>query len=66
VNWPDRKDNMCYNNVSHTKLAEYKESQNWVTVFEEYIIFLGGGNQFKNGALHYIDFIDQSPTLKNN
>ncbi|KAM7266684.1 hypothetical protein ACFE04_004581 [Oxalis oulophora] len=49
-----------YNNVPHTKLAEYKVSQNWVKLTGEYLTFPGGGTQFKHGALHYIEFIQKS------
>ena len=48
-----------YSNVPHTKLAEYKGHQNWVKVSGDYLLFPGGGTQFKNGALHYIDTIQQ-------
>lgn len=48
-----------YHNVPHTKLAEVKGHQNWVKVSGEYLTFPGGGTQFKHGALHYIDFIQQ-------
>lgn len=48
-----------YHNVPHTKLAEIKGHQNWVKVDGEYLTFPGGGTQFKHGALHYIDFIQQ-------
>ena len=48
-----------YTNVPHTKLAEYKGHQNWVKVTGEYLTFPGGGTQFKHGALHYIDFIQE-------
>ena len=46
-----------YYNVPHTKLAEVKGHQNWVKVSGEYLTFPGGGTQFKHGALHYIEFI---------
>jgi hypothetical protein len=46
-----------YYNVPHTKLAEVKGHQNWVKLTGEYLTFPGGGTQFKHGALHYIDFI---------
>nr|KAJ0226786.1 hypothetical protein LSAT_V11C100038360 [Lactuca sativa] len=49
-----------YNNVPRTKLVEVKGHQNWVKVTGEYLSFPGGGNQFKNGALHYIDHIKKS------
>uniref|UniRef100_A0A2N9EKU4 Methyltransferase n=1 Tax=Fagus sylvatica TaxID=28930 RepID=A0A2N9EKU4_FAGSY len=50
-------------NVPHTKLAEVKGHQNWVKVTGEYLTFPGGGTQFINGALHYIDFIQQIKML---
>ncbi|KAF3440144.1 hypothetical protein FNV43_RR18422 [Rhamnella rubrinervis] len=49
-----------YYNVPSTKLAEVKGHQNWVKLTGEYLTFPGGGTQFKNGALHYIDFIQKS------
>lgn len=38
---------------------QYKGHQNWVKVSGEYLTFPGGGTQFKNGALHYIDKIQE-------
>ncbi|KAK4774000.1 hypothetical protein SAY87_029019 [Trapa incisa] len=58
--WPKSRGKIWYNNVPHTKLAEVKGHQNWVKVTGEYLTFPGGGTQFKNGALHYIDFIQES------
>ncbi|XP_021284327.1 probable methyltransferase PMT24 [Herrania umbratica] len=60
VKWPKSRDKIWYYNVPHTKLAEVKGHQNWVKVTGEYLTFPGGGTQFKNGALHYIDFIQDS------
>ena len=48
-----------YTNVPHTKLVKIKGHQNWVKVSGEYLTFPGGGTQFKHGALHYIEFIEQ-------
>lgn len=48
-----------YYNVPHTKLAKVKGHQNWVKISGEYLTFPGGGTQFKHGALHYIDFINE-------
>lgn len=48
-----------YRNIPHTKLAVVKGGQNWVKVSGEYLTFPGGGTQFKHGALHYIDFIQE-------
>ena len=36
-----------------------KGHQNWVKMSGEYLTFPGGGTQFKNGALHYIDFLQE-------
>lgn len=49
-----------YSNVPHGKLAKVKGHQNWVKVTGEYLTFPGGGTQFKQGALHYIDFLQKA------
>ena len=48
-----------YNNVPHPKLVEYKKDQNWVTRSGDYLVFPGGGTQFKDGVGRYIQFIEQ-------
>lgn len=60
IAWPNSRDKIWYANVPHTKLAEVKGHQNWVKATGEYLTFPGGGTQFKHGALHYIDFIQES------
>uniref|UniRef100_A0A7N0RIF5 Methyltransferase PMT26 n=1 Tax=Kalanchoe fedtschenkoi TaxID=63787 RepID=A0A7N0RIF5_KALFE len=60
IKWPNSRDKIWYHNVPHTKLAVVKGHQNWVKVTGEYLTFPGGGTQFTNGALHYIDFIQES------
>lgn len=60
IEWPTSREKIWYYNVPHTKLAQVKGHQNWVKVTGEYLTFPGGGTQFKNGALHYIDFIQES------
>ncbi|CAN6241526.1 unnamed protein product [Urochloa humidicola] len=60
IRWPKSRDQIWYNNIPHTKLVEYKGHQNWVKVSGEYLTFPGGGTQFKHGALHYIDFIEEA------
>ncbi|XP_047958846.1 probable methyltransferase PMT26 [Salvia hispanica] len=60
IEWPRSREKIWYHNVPHSKLAEVKGHQNWVKVSGEYLTFPGGGTQFKHGALHYIDFIQQS------
>ncbi|KAJ0973205.1 hypothetical protein J5N97_021164 [Dioscorea zingiberensis] len=60
IEWPTSRDKVWYYNVPHTKLAVFKGHQNWVKVSGEYLTFPGGGTQFKNGALHYIDQIQEA------
>ncbi|KAJ6939161.1 methyltransferase PMT24 [Populus alba x Populus x berolinensis] len=60
VKWPQSREKIWFYNVPNTKLAEVKGHQNWVKVTGEYLTFPGGGTQFKHGALHYIDFIQDS------
>ncbi|KAK3166163.1 hypothetical protein QOZ80_1AG0042250 [Eleusine coracana subsp. coracana] len=60
IEWPQSRDKVWYSNVPHTKLAVVKGHQNWVKVSGDYLMFPGGGTQFKNGALHYIDTIQQA------
>ncbi|PWA91372.1 ankyrin-like protein [Artemisia annua] len=60
IMWPRSRDQIWFNNVPRTKLAEVKGHQNWVKVTGEYLTFPGGGTQFINGALHYIDHIQES------
>ncbi|XP_022977279.1 probable methyltransferase PMT27 [Cucurbita maxima] len=60
IEWPQSRDKIWYHNVPRTKLAEVKGHQNWVKVTGEFLTFPGGGTQFIHGALHYIDFLQQS------
>ncbi|KAK7367349.1 hypothetical protein VNO80_09360 [Phaseolus coccineus] len=60
IEWPSSRDKIWYHNVPHKKLAEVKGHQNWVKVTGEFLTFPGGGTQFINGALHYIDFVQQA------
>ncbi|KAI3821319.1 hypothetical protein L1987_08884 [Smallanthus sonchifolius] len=60
IRWPRSREQIWYNNIPSTTLAEVKGHQNWVKVTGEYLSFPGGGTQFKNGALHYIDHIQKS------
>ncbi|KAJ0789590.1 putative S-adenosyl-L-methionine-dependent methyltransferase [Helianthus annuus] len=65
VRWPRSREQIWYSNIPSTTLAEVKGHQNWVKVTGEYLSFPGGGTQFKNGALHYIDQIQKSlPDIK--
>ncbi|KAK9167284.1 hypothetical protein Scep_002475 [Stephania cephalantha] len=59
IEWPISRDKVWYDNVPHNTLAVLKRSQNWVKVSGEYLTFPGGGTQFKHGALHYIEFLQE-------
>lgn len=48
-----------FDNVPHSKLVEYKKDQNWVKKSGDYLVFPGGGTQFKDGVMHYVDFIEK-------
>ncbi|XP_020226651.1 probable methyltransferase PMT23 [Cajanus cajan] len=60
VKWPKSRDMIWYDNVPHTKLVEYKKEQNWVVKSEDYLVFPGGGTQFKEGVNHYTKFIEET------
>ncbi|KAM0941230.1 putative S-adenosyl-L-methionine-dependent methyltransferase [Dioscorea sansibarensis] len=65
VPWPRSRDMIWYDNVPHPKLIEYKKDQNWVRKSGDYLVFPGGGTQFKEGVTSYIQFIEQIlPSIK--
>ncbi|KAG2332369.1 hypothetical protein Bca52824_003549 [Brassica carinata] len=65
VPWPKSRDMVWYNNVPHPKLVEYKKEQNWVKKDGEFLVFPGGGTQFKFGVTHYVEFIEKAlPVIK--
>lgn len=38
---------------------EYKKDQNWVVKTGDYLVFPGGGTQFKDGVTNYIESIEK-------
>ncbi|KAD5962122.1 hypothetical protein E3N88_13595 [Mikania micrantha] len=48
-----------FDNVPHLKLVEYKKEQNWVKRSGDYLLFPGGGTQFKEGVAHYVQYIEK-------
>lgn len=65
IPWPQSRDMIWYDNVPHPKLLEYKKDQNWVRKSGNYLIFPGGGTQFKEGVSSYIEFIETTlPVIK--
>ncbi|CAI5969030.1 unnamed protein product [Closterium sp. NIES-65] len=59
VPWPESRDEIWFNNVPRTSLANYKADQNWLKVESDRFIFPGGGTQFKYGAATYIAWLEQ-------
>lgn len=60
IRWPQSRNEVWYANVPHPGLISYKKDQNWVKKTNDRLIFPGGGTQFKHGALHYIDYLEQT------
>ncbi|KAJ7528527.1 hypothetical protein O6H91_15G007200 [Diphasiastrum complanatum] len=59
IRWPKSRDEIWFNNVPHPKLVSYKQDQNWMTRSEDRLLFPGGGTQFKDGALFYINYTEE-------
>ncbi|KAI5069484.1 hypothetical protein GOP47_0016133 [Adiantum capillus-veneris] len=60
VPWPKSRNEVWFSNVPHPGLVSYKKDQNWVKKAGDKLMFPGGGTQFKHGAVHYIEFIEQT------
>lgn len=60
IQWPRSRNEVWFYNVPHPGLVSYKADQNWVKKTNDRLIFPGGGTQFKHGALHYIDYVEES------
>jgi len=59
IRWNLSRDEIWLHNVPHMGLVSYKKDQNWVRQAGDKLLFPGGGTQFKTGAGHYIDFIQE-------
>ncbi|CAM6019141.1 unnamed protein product [Sphagnum balticum] len=59
IRWKLSRDQIWLHNVPHMGLVSYKQDQNWVRQAGDKLLFPGGGTQFKSGAGHYIDFIQE-------
>ncbi|CAK9213095.1 unnamed protein product [Sphagnum troendelagicum] len=59
IRWNLSRDQIWMHNVPHMGLVSYKKDQNWVRQAGDKLLFPGGGTQFKTGAGHYIDFIQE-------
>ncbi|XP_077223842.1 S-adenosyl-L-methionine-dependent methyltransferases superfamily protein [Tasmannia lanceolata] len=59
VRWPESKLKVLYKNVAHPKLAALIKTQSWLSLSGEYLTFPQNHTKFKDGALHYIDSIEE-------
>ncbi|KAL9262640.1 putative methyltransferase PMT10 [Drosera capensis] len=65
IPWPQSRDEIWFSNVPHTRLAEDKGGQNWISIKGDKFVFPGGGTQFIHGANKYLDQISQMvPDIK--
>ncbi|KAJ7525431.1 hypothetical protein O6H91_17G050900 [Diphasiastrum complanatum] len=60
IHWPESRDRIWYDNVPYPGLVSYKKDQNWVKKKGNLFYFPGGGTQFKQGAIQYINFIENT------
>lgn len=59
IPWPRSRDEVWFDNVPHTRLAEDKGGQNWIAKDKDKFKFPGGGTQFIHGADQYLDQISK-------
>ncbi|KAI4979574.1 hypothetical protein ZWY2020_016327 [Hordeum vulgare] len=57
--WPERKENVWYGNVGHPRLSSYAKDHSWLNRTGEHLVFPPDESEFKGGARHYIDTIDE-------
>ncbi|KAF8768938.1 hypothetical protein HU200_007078 [Digitaria exilis] len=57
--WPERKDKVWYGNVAHPRLSNYVKGHSWMNHSGEYLMFPPDEWEFKGGARHYVQSIDE-------
>ncbi|OEL34417.1 putative methyltransferase PMT28 [Dichanthelium oligosanthes] len=57
--WPERKDKVWYGNVAHPRLSNYVKGHNWLNHSGDYLMFPPDEWEFKGGARHYVESIDE-------
>ncbi|XBH95003.1 hypothetical protein VPH35_085645 [Triticum aestivum] len=57
--WPERKEKVWYGNVGHPRLSSYAKDHSWLNRTGEHLVFPPEESEFKGGAQHYIDTIDE-------
>ena len=48
-----------YGNVGHPRLSSYAKDHSWLNRTGEHLVFPPEESEFKGGAQHYIDTIDE-------
>ncbi|KAJ1293390.1 hypothetical protein BS78_01G064200 [Paspalum vaginatum] len=59
IPWPERKNKVWYGNVGHPRLSNYVKSHSWLNHSGEYLMFSPDEWEFKGGARHYVESIDE-------
>ncbi|KQK12966.1 hypothetical protein BRADI_1g07110v3 [Brachypodium distachyon] len=59
VPWPERKEKVWYENIGHPRLASYAKGHSWLNRTGEHLVFPPEESEFKGGASHYIESIDE-------
>ncbi|KAG1368491.1 hypothetical protein COCNU_14G009590 [Cocos nucifera] len=57
--WPKRESKIFYKNVAHPKLSAFIKTHSWLNLSEEYLLFPRQESEFKSGAQHYINSIEE-------
>lgn len=57
--WPERKEKVWYGNVGHPRLSSYAKDHSWLNRTGEHLVFPPEESEFKGGARHYIETIDE-------
>ncbi|KAJ9540945.1 hypothetical protein OSB04_027451 [Centaurea solstitialis] len=60
IPWPHSRDKIWLHNVPYKSLEEIKGHQNWVRVNGEFLTFPEGGIESDNGAVQYIDVLQEA------
>ncbi|PIN22002.1 hypothetical protein CDL12_05302 [Handroanthus impetiginosus] len=59
VQWPDSLQKIWHDNMPYNKIAYRKGHQGWMKREGPYFIFPGGGTMFPDGAVQYIEKLNQ-------
>lgn len=57
--WPERASKVLYRNVGHPKLSAFAKTRSWLNMSGEHLLFPQGEAEFKGGAHHYVNSIEE-------